>query len=209
LRRLPADFPPLFPVDGEAAARKPIHLSCHGERPMLDKLDAEFAFGREALDVRATRQALISSNIANADTPGYQARDVDFSASLAGALRQSGAAGTATGSGAAALRTAGGNAQPLAMAQPAGVTSGMQMSATESGHMAGDAKLVATGGPADTYKSQLMYRVPVQPALDGNTVDLDTERVQFADNALHFESGMTVVSQQIKTMLSAITSGSS
>jgi flagellar basal-body rod protein FlgB len=168
---------------------------------MLDKLDAEFAFGREALDVRATRQALISSNIANADTPGYQARDVDFAASLAGALRQSGAAGTAG--------TAAGNTQPLAMAQPAGVTSGMQMATTTSGHMAGDAKLIPSGGPADTYKSQLMYRVPVQPALDGNTVDLDTERVQFADNALHFESGMTVVSQQIKTMLSAISSGSS
>ena len=174
---------------------------------MLDKLDAEFAFGREALDVRATRQALISSNIANADTPGYQARDVDFAASLAGALRQSGATGTAGASGMTA--TSGGNVQPLAMAQPAGVTSGMQMAATESGHMAGDAKLIPSGGPADTYKSQLMYRVPVQPALDGNTVDLDTERVQFADNALHFESGMTVVSQQIKTMLSAITSGSS
>ncbi|WP_028203362.1 flagellar basal body protein [Paraburkholderia nodosa] len=171
---------------------------------MLDKLDAEFAFGREALDVRATRQALISSNIANADTPGYQARDVDFSASLAGALRQTGAGGTV-----GMTATSGGNAQPLAMAQPAGVTSGMQMASTESGHMAGDAKLIPTGGPADTYKSQLMYRTPVQPALDGNTVDLDTERVQFADNALHFESGMTVVSQQIKTMLSAITSGSS
>ncbi|CAG9253775.1 flagellar basal body protein [Paraburkholderia unamae] len=177
---------------------------------MLDKLDAEFAFGREALDVRATRQALISSNIANADTPGYQARDVDFAASLAGALRQSGtgAAAGATGLVAAVAGTAGGNAQPLAMAQPAGVTSGMQMSSTTPGHMAGDAKLIPTGGPADTYKSQLMYRVPMQPALDGNTVDLDTERVQFADNALHFESGMTVVSQQIKTMLSAITSGS-
>ena len=171
---------------------------------MLDKLDAEFAFGREALDVRATRQALISSNIANADTPGYQARDVDFAASLAGALRQQGAGGTV-----GMKATSGGNAQPLAMAQPAGVTSGMQMAATESGHMAGDAKLIPTGGPADTYKSQLMYRTPVQPALDGNTVDLDTERVQFADNALHFESGMTVVSQQIKTMMSAITSGSS
>lgn len=35
---------------------------------MLDKLDAEFAFGREALDVRAHRQELLSSNIANADT---------------------------------------------------------------------------------------------------------------------------------------------
>jgi len=171
---------------------------------MLDKLDAEFAFGREALDVRATRQALISSNIANADTPGYRARDVDFAASLAGALRQQGASGTV-----GMTATSGGNVQPLAMAQPAGVTSGMQMAATESGHMAGDAKLIPTGGPADTYKSQLMYRTPVQPALDGNTVDLDTERVQFADNALHFESGMTVVSQQIKTMLSAITSGSS
>jgi flagellar basal-body rod protein FlgB len=39
-------------------------------------------------------------------------------------------------------------------------------------------------------------------------VDLDTERVQFADNSLHFESTMTEVSSDIKTMLSAITSGS-
>ncbi|MFX1673638.1 flagellar basal body protein [Paraburkholderia sp. A2WS-5] len=174
---------------------------------MLDKLDAEFAFGREALDVRATRQALLSSNIANADTPGYRARDVDFSASLAGALRQAGAATP----GIAAAGVAGGasgNFRPLALAQPAGVTSGMSMAATEAGHMAGNTKLIPTGGQADTYTSPVMYRNPTQPALDGNTVDLDTERVQFADNALHFESGMTVLSQQIKTMLSAIQSGS-
>jgi flagellar basal-body rod protein FlgB len=171
---------------------------------MLDKLDAEFAFGREALDVRATRQALLSSNIANADTPGYQARDVDFSASLAGALKHAGAA-TSTGAGS----SASGNFQPLALAQPAGVSSGMSMATTEAGHLSGNAKLIPTGGPADTYSSPVMYRIPTQPALDGNTVDLDTERVQFADNALHFESGMTVVSQQIKTMLSAIQSGSS
>ncbi|WP_028222980.1 flagellar basal body protein [Paraburkholderia oxyphila] len=191
---------------------------------MLDKLDAEFAFGREALDVRATRQALLSSNIANADTPGYQARDVDFSASLAGALKQAGAAtpgvstpgAMATTGGAAGATgavggagTAGGNFQPLALAQPAGVTSGMSMATTEAGHMAGNVQLIPTGGPANSYTSPLMYRNPTQPALDGNTVDLDTERVQFADNALHFESGMTVLSQQIKTMLSAIQSGSS
>jgi flagellar basal-body rod protein FlgB len=186
---------------------------------MLDKLDAEFAFGREALDVRATRQALLSANIANADTPGYLARDVDFSASLAGALRQAGASGgsgstgmavtdgTTDGAGAAAM--GGANGMPLAMSQPAGVTSGMTMASTESGHMAGNARLIPTGGPTQLYTSPLMYRNPTQPALDGNTVDLDTERVQFADNALHFESGMTVLSQQIKTMLSAITSGSS
>jgi flagellar basal-body rod protein FlgB len=170
---------------------------------MLDQLDANLAFGREALDVRATRQALLSANIANADTPGYLARDVDFNASLAGALRQ---AGATTPSGMTA--TEGGNVAPLAMAQPAGVTSGMTMAATESGHMMGNAKLIPTGGPTSQYTSPLMYRNPVQPALDGNTVDLDTERVQFADNALHFETGMTVLSGQIKTMLSAITSGS-
>ena len=164
----------------------------------MDKLDAEFAFGRQSLDVRAYRQELLSSNIANADTPGYKARDVDFSSALSSALRQSGASG-ATG-------LAGSNAAPLALAQPAGVTSGMQMVTTQAGHMAGNAKLIPTGGPADNY-GQLAYRVPVQPALDGNTVDLDTERVQFADNALHYESQMTEVSGDIKAMMSAITSG--
>jgi flagellar basal-body rod protein FlgB len=165
---------------------------------MLDKLDAEFAFGRQALDVRAYRQELLSSNIANADTPGYKARDVDFASSLAGALKKTG--GSTSGQGAS-------NSSTLAMTQPAGVTSGMSMVSTEPGHMAGKATLTATGGAPDDYGS-LQYRIPTQPALDGNTVDLDTERVQFADNTLHFESGMTVVSSQIKTMLSAITSGS-
>jgi flagellar basal-body rod protein FlgB len=166
---------------------------------MLDKLDAEFAFGRQALDVRAYRQELLSSNIANADTPGYKARDVDFASSLAGALKRTGApAGTST------LASSG--TAPLAMAQPAGVTSGMTMVATEPGHMAGKASLIPTGGSTQDYGT-LAYRVPTQPALDGNTVDLDAERVQFADNTLHYESGMNVMTQQIKQMLAAITSG--
>ena len=165
---------------------------------MLDKLDAEFAFGRQGLDVRAYRQELLSSNIANADTPGYKARDVDFASSLAGALKKTG--GMAAGQGAS-------NSSTLVMTQPAGVTGGMSMTATKPGHMTGKATLTATGGAPDDY-GNLQYRIPTQPALDGNTVDIDTERVQFADNTLHFESGMTALSSQIKTMLSAITSGS-
>jgi flagellar basal-body rod protein FlgB len=165
---------------------------------MLDKLDAEFAFGRQALDVRAYRQELLSSNIANADTPGYKARDVDFASSLAGALKKTGAS---------TARQGAPNNATLVMTQPAGVTSGMSMASTEPGHMAGKATLAATGGTPEDY-GNLAYRVPTQPALDGNTVDIDTERVQFADNTLHFESGMTVLSNQIKTMLAAITSGS-
>ena len=166
---------------------------------MLDKLDAEFAFGRDALDVRAYRQELLSSNIANADTPGYKARDVDFASSLAGALKRTGA--PAATSAAASSGTA-----QLAMAQPAGVASGMAMASTEAGHMAGKASLIPTGGQSQDY-GQLAYRVPTQPSLDGNTVDLDAERVQFADNTLHYESGMTVMTQQMKQLLASITSG--
>jgi flagellar basal-body rod protein FlgB len=162
---------------------------------MLDKLDKEFAFGREALDVRAYRQELLSSNIANADTPGYKARDVNFSSALAGALNKTGAA---TG-------VAGSNTAPLALAQPVSLTSGASMATTSARHMQGTSTLQASGGSTDDY-GRLAYRIPSQPSLDGNTVDLDAERVQFADNALHFEAGMTVVSGQIKSMLSAITS---
>ncbi len=43
---------------------------------MLDKLDAALRFQQEALNLRAQRQEVLAANIANADTPGYQARDI-------------------------------------------------------------------------------------------------------------------------------------
>ena len=49
---------------------------------MLDKLDAALRFQQEALNLRAQRQEILAANIANADTPGYQARDIDFSSEL-------------------------------------------------------------------------------------------------------------------------------
>src|SRR6202048_4710433 len=162
---------------------------------MLDKLDAEFAFGRQALDVRAYRQELLSSNIANADTPGYKARDVDFSSALAGALKKTGATADPTASGTAQLQ----------MAQPVTVSAGAGVAMTSAGPLSRPDAPTASGGSTDDY-GRLAYRIPSQPALDGNTVDMDSERVQFADNALHFEAGMTALSGQIKTMLAAITS---
>ncbi len=58
---------------------------------MIQRLSETLNFQSEALVLRSERQRLIASNIANADTPGYVAREMDF----ASALRQ------ATGSGAA------------------------------------------------------------------------------------------------------------
>jgi flagellar basal-body rod protein FlgB len=162
---------------------------------MADTLDTSLQFHVEALNLRALRQQVLASNIANADTPGYKARDVDFASALAGALKKTGSAADTTATGTGSLQ----------MAQPVSVSSSGGLATTSLGHMSGNATLTASGGNTDDY-GRLAYRIPSQPALDGNTVDMDSERVQFADNALHFEAGMTVVSSQIKSMLAAITS---
>lgn len=47
---------------------------------MLPRLTDALDFHSRALELRAERQRLIAGNIANADTPGYQARDFDFAA---------------------------------------------------------------------------------------------------------------------------------
>ena len=59
---------------------------------MLNRLTDALNFQGQALALRSERQRLLASNIANADTPGYVARDINF----AQALRE------ATGSGASA-----------------------------------------------------------------------------------------------------------
>jgi flagellar basal-body rod protein FlgB len=49
---------------------------------MLQNLTQSLNFQTTALTLRAERQRLIASNIANADTPGYQAKDMDFASAL-------------------------------------------------------------------------------------------------------------------------------
>lgn len=59
---------------------------------MLNKIDKEIAFVRNALNLRAQRQEILASNLANADTPNYKARDLDFTAALRSAMGASGGA---------------------------------------------------------------------------------------------------------------------
>lgn len=54
------------------------------------------------------------------------------------------------------------------------------------------------------FGAQVMYRKPIQPSADGNTVDMDAERAQFADNALRYEASVKFVSDELKDMLAAI-----
>lgn len=66
---------------------------------ILNKLDSALGFHQDALRLRAKRQELIAGNIANADTPNYKARDIDFKAAMQQATQH------ATGSGLSAVKT--------------------------------------------------------------------------------------------------------
>ena len=133
---------------------------------MIDSLDKLFQFHQNALNVRAFRQQLLASNIANADTPGYKARDIDFASALRDANE-----GRALS---ASLRT------------------------DNARHMQ---------GTSQQDPAAVLYRSPLQPSIDGNTVDMDVERNRFAENAVHYEANLTFLNQQIKLMLAALQQG--
>ena len=51
---------------------------------------------------------------------------------------------------------------------------------------------------------RLQFRPSTQPSLDGNTVDMDTERTQFADNALRYEAAIRNLNGTVKSIQSAL-----
>lgn len=53
---------------------------------MLDRLNEDFRFFQQSIALRAQRQEVLSSNIANADTPNFKARDFDFKAAMQNAV---------------------------------------------------------------------------------------------------------------------------
>ena len=87
-----------------------------------------FGIHATALQLRSQRMAMLASNIANAATPNYKARDMDFATALQNA------------------------------------------------------------SSGESIDSAIGYRVPIQPSLDGNTVELSTEQTAFAENALAYRS---------------------
>lgn len=136
---------------------------------MINKLENLLGFNQKALGLRAARQELLSGNIANADTPGFKARDFNFSRAMQNAL------------------------------SPQQVKT-FSLATTVSRHISSTDFRSITSVPKQ-------YRVPQQPSIDGNTVDMDTERMQFMDNAMRYDAGLTFISGQFRTLLSAIKEG--
>lgn len=103
-----------------------------------------FGVHAAALQLRQQRMTMLASNIANAATPNYKAKDLDFGAAL---------------------------------------------KAAESG---------------TSIDSAVRYRVPIQPSLDGNTVELATEQTAFAENAIAYRSSLSFLQGRIGTISRAL-----
>lgn len=142
---------------------------------MFSQLTAGLDFQATALSLRSERQRVIASNIANSDTPGYAARDINFKEAMA----------AATGHGRTSI--------PMAGSTGAGA-------ASHSAHIPIPGNRAGTGGT----RAQLGYTVQTQPAMDNNSVDLDRERASFVDNAVRYESTLRFINGYSKTILSAI-----
>jgi flagellar basal-body rod protein FlgB len=163
---------------------------------MLGALDQAFLLNQTALSLRSQRQEVLASNIANADTPNYKARDIDFSSALSGAMSRAGGATPPATTASGVMAT---GAQALANA----FSAASALRTTSAQHFSGAAATDASAGTlADG--TPLLYRMPAQGSVDGNTVDMDAERNQFADNAVRYEAGVTLVNAQIKGMMAAV-----
>jgi len=108
-----------------------------------------FGLHGKALELRSQRLNLLASNIANASTPGYKARDIDFDAAL--------------------------------------------RDATDKGTSVAKAADASMG-----------YRIPLQPSLDGNTVELSTEQTLFAENAVKYRTTLSFLEGRINTISRAL-----
>ena len=130
-------------------------------------LNAYLGVHQDALKIHGQRTEVLARNLANADTPGYQARDLDFRAALA--------------------KASGSADAPVAL------------TTTHANQIA-----TAIDASGETT-ANLKYRVPLAPALDGNTVDVQMEQANFAENAVRFQATLSFLNARFRGLMTAIT----
>jgi flagellar basal-body rod protein FlgB len=125
----------------------------------------------QALYLRADRAEVLANNLANADTPNFKARDIDFAAQLQRA------------------------AEALQQPANANVFSADQPRRTDPRHLG----LTAADG-----SGELLYRVPDQPSIDGNTVEENQEMARFAKNGMDFQASLYFLNAKFRGLQTAI-----
>ena len=131
---------------------------------MAINFDNALGIHDDALSFRSRRASVLANNIANLDTPGFKARDMDFAAAMAKASDLS---------------------QPLSI------------KTTQQSHIGGQ-------GSGTELDSELLYRSPSQPSIDGNTVEEHVEHAAYMENSLAFQASFTFLNSKFKGLTSAI-----
>ena len=127
---------------------------------MALSIDSALGIHADALRLRERRMEVLASNLANADTPGFKARDLDFQSVLAAQSSQG------------------------------------SLAVTEPGH-------IRTADRA-TAAAELLYRVPTQSSLDGNTVDPHLEKAEFAENTVRYQATLMLLGNRISGLRNAL-----
>src|ERR1700722_15233131 len=148
---------------------------------MVAAIDTGLDFFRQALALRAYRQEILSADIANASTPGFKAVDLDF----AGALQA-----------------------------PAGRKPDHPPPAARRLWLVDDPRQMAAGaaspaGSAAAAATFIKYQSGGEVTLDGNSVDLNQEKVTAAENAVQYQAAATFASMTIRLLMTAITGSGS
>ena len=125
----------------------------------MDTIKDQLTFYSSALQLRGKRNNILASNIANAATPNYKARDISFEDEIKKFDRNG----------------------PV-------VTS----------H---DNHIVQNSGKSINEAS---YREPLITSLDGNTVELAVEQMQFAENSMRYSTTVNFLNGKINKIMSAI-----
>ena len=116
-------------------------------------------FHASALQLRSRRNEMLASNIANAATPNFKARDLDFDSELKRINKI-------------------GNIQT-----------------TNNSHFASIQKRIGKDS---------VFRLPIHPSLDGNTVEMAVEQMQFSENVMRYQTTLSFLNNKISGLRSAI-----
>ncbi|WNF45531.1 flagellar basal body rod protein FlgB [Pseudomonas sp. SG20056] len=132
---------------------------------MSISFDRALGIHEQALGFRAQRAEVLANNIANADTPHYKARDLQFATVLA---------------------------EQSAKSQRGQVS----LNRTDSQHIPADGVIVGD--------ASLEYRIPFSPSIDQNTVDLQIEQSNYAENSVQFQASFTFLNSKFKGLVNAL-----
>jgi flagellar basal-body rod protein FlgB len=80
----------------------------------------------------------------------------------------------------------------------------LSMASKNSGEMMTTNSRHITSSGTSKMGAEILYRNPTQPSLDGNTVDLNTERSAFLENSMMYQASLRFLNGKISGLTTAI-----